>query len=434
MVTREATDEWWRKACDMVPRLKAFVFDYDQLGQAVRRHEYEGRISVQAPDHATLTKLRQSPNLTDEQRRNMFTEVTDVEFKTYITDLLWLPILFRHFDNTQPCTIGSLLDPECKNWPMGLITRAEVSSNGTVTIWFRPFDNLLGYVMVWIIEVVQTYALSLQHLHDFVRPYFFEVSICEEPRRNETAVCVVHKHETDLVPLPLDKCVPFQKCALPPPPSSFCKSSDPACPTSFEMAEDFGALSAELSRVRERQPALAPEIDSLLCKMSTSSTDVEKSTILAACAALTPLVGDGTEMQKALNTFVKASSSLIQKAEALSKRVAEEEEHKKKQEAQLGPALENAVLAGVAAPTEEQKKFVTSTCSKTALSREEVMKLLEVSKPVKASQTPPGSDKMADNMKLVNPPDDKTSKGKNKSLLEELQEMQAAAKKQKTSV
>ncbi len=192
-------------------------FDLDDAWNSIRRHSYKGVISFKPPTVYELNKTRFNRRLSQQQRDSGFKEVARSEFDDTVEQYVGVPILFNHLDNEGsplPDFIQSLtINKDTKRMPLGVITKGWVE-HGSMWIEFRPFSNILGLIMVWMVEYANIVGLSLQHIHNRIDVQAREVSLCFIGKRRKTSVRKVVEHPQDLPPLEFI-CAPYYHPPLP---------------------------------------------------------------------------------------------------------------------------------------------------------------------------------------------------------------------------
>ncbi len=212
---------------------------WDRCAAQSRRVTYEGIISYRAPSVHSLNRIRLAPDLSESQRKLGFVDVSFEEFKLLVPRLKGLPILFEHQDNEGYGGRPAWADlwwgdnKTVERLPMGLVTKAWMDGYGTVTVQFRPFDNAIGYALVWLIEN-RMHGLSLQHTHNRLAPMAREISLCKVGKRKATAVTRIITSDSDLEPLDPTKCLGYYH----PPPLSNEDSYSLYCSLLKEMTEE----------------------------------------------------------------------------------------------------------------------------------------------------------------------------------------------------
>jgi hypothetical protein len=177
----------------------------ERIDYAIAHHEYKGIISYKAPSLADLeNEVRFNPSLDFDERREGYKEIAREEYKRFLLWFKHLPILYNHQSNEDRPPWAPVV------YPMGLTTRVELHENGTMYVYFRPFDNESGRAMVRMIEDGGPHGLSLSHLHNFREVQPREVSICFVGKRDQSGVITVIDHAAGLDPLPLTACVPVE--------------------------------------------------------------------------------------------------------------------------------------------------------------------------------------------------------------------------------
>ena len=206
MLSKEM-DPFWVVARRVVPELPEF--DLEKAKKQVRRNAYVGIVRYRPPTHEELTAMRTDPNLTEAQRREQYKPISDKEFRATVHTMVGVPILFGHLDNVRAKIWGEMIMKNFQRMPLGLVTRAWLDRFDTVHVEFRPFDNYLGYAMVWMIDL-GIYGLSIQHAHNFRIPQYREISLCAVGKCDYTAIETIFVSSVDRPPLDLGLCIDYQ--------------------------------------------------------------------------------------------------------------------------------------------------------------------------------------------------------------------------------